>query len=129
MIARQLEPEPLRVLAVDDEPALCKVIARLLAVDGHTVVAAYSAEEAIDELDREPFDVVVADLGLGPASQLSGWDLADHVNQCHPGTRFVLATGWGPQITPAEARARGVETIISKPYKLNELRNVVAGSR
>lgn len=129
MTARQLEREPLRVLAVDDEPALCKVIARLLAVDGHTVVAAYSAEEAIEELDRGSFDVVVADLGLGPASELTGWDLAEHVNEHCPGTRFVLATGWGPQITPAEARARGVQTIISKPYKLNELREIVAGGR
>lgn len=129
MIARQLECEPLRVLAVDDEPALCRVIARLLAVDGHTVVAARSAEEAIEELDREPFDVVVADLGLGPASEMTGWDLADHVNERHPGTRFVLATGWGPQISPADARARGVEAVISKPYKLKELRDVVAGQR
>jgi CheY-like chemotaxis protein len=129
MIARQIEREALRVLAVDDEPALCKVVARLLGVEGHTVIVAYSVEEAIDELERGPFDVVVADLGLGPASELTGWDLANHVNEHCPGTRFVLATGWGPQITPAEARARGVETIIAKPYKLAELRDVVVGVR
>jgi len=129
MIARAIARESLRVLAVDDEPALCRVVARLLAVDGHSVTVAYSAEEAIDELDHEPFDVVLADLGLGPASELSGWDLAEHVNRRFPETRFVLATGWGPNISPSEARARGVERVISKPYKLNELRDVVMGAR
>jgi len=41
----------------------------------------------------------------------------------------VLATGWGPQIDPADARARGVDAVISKPFKLNELRDVVSGVR
>ncbi len=129
MIARQLEPAGLRVLAVDDEPALGKIISRLLRVDGHTVVVAHSAEEAIEELDRERFDVIVADLGLGPTSTLTGWDLAALARERCPDTRFVLATGWGPQIDPADARARGVDVIISKPFKLNELRDVVSGGR
>ena len=129
MTAPHVERAALHVLAVDDEPALGKVVARLLAVDGHTVVVARSGEEAIEDLDRESFDVVVADLGLGPASALSGWDIADHVARRCPGTRFVLATGWGPQINLSDARARGVDAVISKPYKLNELRDVVIGVR
>jgi len=129
MIAPQVEPAGLRVLAVDDEPALGKVMSRLLGADGHTVVVAQTAEEAIDVLERDAFDVVVADLGLGPTSTLTGWDLADLVKERCPGTRFVLATGWGPQINAADARARGVHAVISKPFKLNELRGVVAGVR
>ena len=129
MIAREIEPDGLRVLSVDDEPALGKIVARLLAVDGHAVVVTRSADEAIEALERERFDVVLADLGLGPTSALDGWGLAAHVTQHCPGTRFVLATGWGPQISPVDARARGVDAVISKPYKLNELRAVVVGGR
>ncbi len=115
----------LRVLAVDDEPSLGKVVSRILAVDGHIVVVAFSVDGAIEELAREPFDVVLSDLGLGPALAKSGWDLAEYVAAHYPGTRFVLATGWGPQIDAATATARGVHAIISKPYKLNELRDIV----
>ena len=128
MIAHQVQGKALRVLAVDDEPALCKVVARLLGVEGHTVVVAYSAEDAIASLVQATFDLIIADLGLGPAS-LNGWDLAEHVKRSYPATRFVLATGWGPQISPAEARARGVEKVISKPYKLSELRDIVLAAQ
>jgi len=126
MIARRTERRTLRVLAVDDEPALGKVVSRLLAVDGHTVVVARSTQEAIEELAQERFDVVLSDLGLGPGAETGGWDLAAHVAEHFPGTRFVLATGWGPQIDPKTAAARGVHAIVSKPYKLNELRDIVA---
>src|SRR5438309_1513088 len=126
MITQQVEQKALRVLAVDDEPALCKVVSRLLAVEGHTVVVAYSAEDAIVSLQEGAFDLIIADLGLGPSS-LNGWDLAEHVKRSYPATRFVLATGWGPQISPAQARARGVDKVISKPYKLSELRDIVLG--
>ena len=129
MIARGAERATMRVLAVDDEPALGKVVSRLLAVDGHSVVVAYSVEEAIESLANEPFDVVVSDLGLGPASDKTGWDLAAYVAANFPHIRFVLATGWGPQIDAATAAARGVDTIIAKPYKLNELRAIVASAR
>jgi DNA-binding NtrC family response regulator len=84
----------LRVLAVDDEPALGKVVSRLLAVDGHTVATARSVEEAIAELANDRFDVVLSDLGLGPGAESGGWDLAAHVAAHYPGTRFLLATGW-----------------------------------
>jgi DNA-binding NtrC family response regulator len=128
MIAHRVEGRTLRVLAVDDEPALGKVVSRLLAVDGHTVVVARSVDEAIEELAQDRFDVVLSDLGLGPGAEAGGWDLARHVAMHYPGTRFLLATGWGPQIDPKVAVARGVHAIVSKPYKLNELRNIVANA-
>jgi CheY-like chemotaxis protein len=39
-------------------------------------------------------------------------------------TRFVLVTGWGAAIDLAEARARGVDRVIAKPYRIAELRQV-----
>lgn len=129
MIAHDAKTVTMRVLAVDDEPALGKVVSRLLAVDGHSVVVTYSVEEAIEILASAPFDVIISDLGLGPTSDKTGWDLAEHVAAHFPHIRFVLATGWGPQIDPTTAAARGVAAIIFKPYKLNELRAIVAGPR
>src|SRR6185295_6548519 len=55
---------PLRVLAVDDEPALGRMLAQLLQVDGHQVVVATSGEQALQLLDAEPFDLVVSDVGM-----------------------------------------------------------------
>jgi CheY-like chemotaxis protein len=76
VIAHQSAVKSLRVLAVDDEPMLGKIVSRLLAVDGHTVVVARSLEEAIAELAHGRFDVVLSDLGLGPGAEGAGWELA-----------------------------------------------------
>jgi hypothetical protein len=46
------------------------------------------------------------------------------VHRTWPACRFVLVTGWGAAINLAEARARGVDRIVAKPYRIAELRQV-----
>jgi CheY-like chemotaxis protein len=120
----QAASRPLRVLAVDDEPAITSLVAQILGSAGHIVAKASSGEEALKRLAMEPFDLVVSDVGMGAG--MNGWELADRVRQSWPRVRFVLATGWGAQIRPEEARARGVEAVIAKPYRLADLQRLVA---
>ncbi len=117
-------PTARRILAVDDDPALVQMAAKMLGAQGHTIVSATSGEEALERLAREPFDLVLSDLGLG--SGMNGWELAAQVRAHYPGVRFCLATGWGTQIDAAEAAARGVEAVVAKPYRLTDLQRVVA---
>jgi CheY-like chemotaxis protein len=115
---------PLRVLAVDDEPSMTKAVVRMLRPAGHIVSAAGSGEEALAKLATEIFDVVISDMGMGLG--MNGWDLADAVRQRWPNVRFLLATGWGAAIVPAEARARGVEVVLAKPYRPVDLDRALA---
>ncbi len=108
-------PRPLRVLAVDDEPMMTKAVMRMLKPSGHLVSVASSGEEALEKLAKQPFDVVVSDMGMGAG--MNGWELAEVVKRRWPNVRFLLATGWGAAVDPTEARARGVETVLSKPYR------------
>jgi PAS domain S-box-containing protein len=115
IVPTQLErSRPLRVLTVDDEPMMTKAVVRMLRPSGHMVVVAASGEEAIEKLVEQPFDVVVSDMGMGLG--MNGLDLAEAVKHRWPDVRFLLATGWGAAIDPVEARARGVEAVLSKPY-------------
>ncbi|HEY7065181.1 MAG TPA: ATP-binding protein [Chloroflexota bacterium] len=120
------DERPLRVLVVDDEAMLGRMAARMLAVDGHTAVVATSGEEALRRLCAEPFDLVISDVGMGEG--MNGWELARHIRAEFPGVRFALATGWGPQIDPEQARARGVGAVIGKPYRLQDLRYLVTAA-
>jgi PAS domain S-box-containing protein len=122
-------PRRRRILAVDDEPSLRQLIPRLLGQDGHEVAVAASGEEALTYLEREaaagrPFELVISDLGMGPG--MNGWELAEQVRRRFPGVRFTLATGWGEQIDPQTARQRGVMAVLSKPYRLRDLKRLVA---
>jgi CheY-like chemotaxis protein len=116
----------LRVLAVDDEPSMTKAIVRMLRPAGHIVATACSGEEALERIATETFDVVISDVGLGLG--MNGWDLAESVKQRWPNVRFILATGWGAAIDPAEARTRGVEAVLAKPYRPVDLERALAGS-
>src|SRR5206468_3306869 len=73
-IARVIEPvatRKLRILAVDDEPLIGKMVARLVRTDGHVVVTATSGEEALERLREGVFDVVLSDVGMGAG--MNGW--------------------------------------------------------
>jgi two-component system response regulator GlrR len=117
----------LRVLVVDDEPALARLGARVLTQDGHTVATAHSGEEALRLLERAPVDVVVSDLGLGAG--LNGWALARYVKARWPTTVFVLLTGWGASIDPQATEAAGVDAVVAKPYQLAALRQALLSGR
>jgi signal transduction histidine kinase/ActR/RegA family two-component response regulator len=110
---------PLRVLVVDDEPAMTRAVMRMLRPTGHAVSTAASAEEALERLATEAFDVVVSDMGMGPG--MNGLELAEQVCRHWPGLRFVLATGWGAAMDIADVRAHGVDAVLAKPYRLGDL--------
>jgi signal transduction histidine kinase/ActR/RegA family two-component response regulator/HAMP domain-containing protein len=126
---RGLWPEPaarpLRILAIDDEPALARMVALLLRKQGHQVEVANSGESGLELLEQQAFDLVITDLGLG--SGLNGWQVAEQVAQRWPGVRVALATGWGAGIDPAAARERAVHAVVAKPYTADTLRSVVSG--
>jgi PAS domain S-box-containing protein len=123
------EPAPapsgprLRVLAVDDEIQLARMAAETLGSDGHAVSVAGGAEEALDLLEAQRFDLIVSDLAMG--SGQSGWQLAAEVRRRWPDTRFILATGWAAEIDAETARVKSVDAVVGKPYRLADLRKAI----
>jgi PAS domain S-box-containing protein len=127
--ARRAEPTTstttLRILAVDDEPTITRMLQMMLGPYGHAITLASSGEEALVHLATAPFDLVLSDLGLGDG--MNGWDVLDAVHERFPGTRFILSTGWGAQIDPQDVVARGGEGLLPKPYRLADLLQAIAG--
>ena len=115
----------LRILVVDDEPTITRLVAMLLGPLGHAVTRASSAEEALVHLASESFDLVLSDLDLGDGP--NGWDLLDAVRERFPAARFILTTGWGAQIDPADLAARGGEGLLPKPFRLPDLLRFIDG--
>jgi PAS domain S-box-containing protein len=114
----------LRILAVDDEPDIANMVSLMLQPYGHRMAVATSGEEALERLAVEPFDLVISDVGMG--ARMNGWELAERVRSEFPAVRLVLATGWGAEIDQDEARARGVDAVVSKPFRIADLQRVVA---
>jgi two-component system NtrC family sensor kinase len=113
-----------RILVLDSEAALAALICETLSAEGHQAVAALDAQEALDRLVGEPFDLLVSDVAL---PGLSGDRLAREVGRVHPRLldRILLTTGdWVSREPEAVARRLGAG-LLRKPFELDELRRIV----
>ncbi len=119
-------PRRLRILAIDDEPELCRMMARLLAPDAHEVTVCAGGAAGIAEFKRSlatrPYDVVLSDLGM---PEVNGWAVARAIKAAAPHVPVILVTGWGAEVAEEEMQANGVDAILPKPYRIAELRRLL----
>jgi CheY-like chemotaxis protein len=85
---------------------------------------AESGEAAVARLEASGYDLVISDLSMGTG--MNGWGLAQELARRWPGTRFVLASGWGAGIGEHEARSQAVDAVLAKPYRMDDLRRTLA---
>jgi PAS domain S-box-containing protein len=107
--------EPMRILAVEDEPEVLDVIRAMLVATGHTVVSAASGREALELFEREPIDIVVTDLGM---PGMTGLALAQEVKRRRP-VPVVLLTGWADELD--DTHRRHVDVLLAKPVTRERL--------
>jgi two-component system response regulator GlrR len=107
-----------RILLVDDDPDLLKLLSMRLTASGYRVITATSAESALDVLDIEHPQVVVSDVRL-PAQD--GLALFDAIRRRHPSLPVILLTAHGTIPDAVEATTRGVFAYLTKPYEAKAL--------
>lgn len=112
-----------RILVVDDDETVRRVLLRLFTRLGHHTLEAQSGAEALQQLAKEPIAILCTDLGM---PGMSGWELITQARKLVQGIGVILVTGWGGQLTLEEARARGANAIISKPFEARRLQQVLA---
>jgi CheY-like chemotaxis protein len=114
----------LRILAVDDEPAIATLMVRLLESLGHRTTTAQSGEAGLLLLAASPYDVVISDVGMG--NGMNGWQFVEQIQRRHPGLPVVLATGWGAAIGGEESARLGLAAVVSKPFRRTDLEKALA---
>jgi PAS domain S-box-containing protein len=112
----------LRVLAVDDERDTRELVAALLTTCGAEVVSVSSAIEALDQMERQRFDLLISDIGM---PEMNGYDLIARIRQLgeeHGGrTPAVALTAFAGIDDRKRALAAGYEMHIPKPFVAAEL--------
>ena len=115
--------EPLEVLVVDDEPAHATTVAAALEKVGAECVVVDSQRDALDEIKRRIFDVVVTDLML--ETDDGGLEVLKAAKQERPETEVVLMTAFNGVETAVEAMLEGAFNYLQKPLDLKRLRSIV----
>ena len=109
---------PQKVLIVDDEKDFLDIIAERILARGMDVSTATSAEDALNMVEEESFDVVIMDFMM-PA--LDGFKALKLMKAKRPDVQIILLTGNVPDEKRIEARALGALDVIEKPPDLKDL--------
>ena len=121
------EPSPVvrgaRLLVVDDDPDMLRLLSMRLTGAGYHVTAVTSAESALTQLEIEHPQLVLSDVRLPGAD---GLQLFDQIRQQHPTLPVILLTAHGTIPDAVEATARGVFGYLTKPYDARELLDKIA---
>jgi DNA-binding NtrC family response regulator len=110
-----------RILVVDDQPSVCESVEKILRKRGCNIEQAFDGQAAIDLLENETFDLLIADLMM---PRVSGMELLRFVKQHHPETEVVMITGFASIESAVEATKIGAAGYVPKPFTPEELTTV-----
>jgi len=119
MKERTPEEDRGRILVVDDEMEMARMVAEALQKDGHSVEFETAWEKALDLAVLGRFDLVITDIRMG---KHSGLDLLAEVKRQSGDTQVVLMTAFGTLETAIQAVREGAFDYLAKPFKLEEIR-------
>jgi len=134
-IVQEVAPEPelveevpeetkrgLKILAIDDQKMILDLLESMLSTLGHNIELAESGEEGLKKFNEDSFDLVITDLGM---PDISGFEVSQRIKQARPEVPIVLITGWGSSFGEEELKKNGVDYLLAKPFRLEQLTEVV----
>ncbi len=108
---------PLRVLVIDDEPPIRKLLRMGLTAQGYQTLEAPNAKTALELLSEAP-DLIILDLGLPDAN---GHDLLAKIRARNESVPIVVLSSRGDEAGKVQALDLGADDYITKPFGMDEL--------
>lgn len=112
-----------RILLVDDEKNILKVMSASLKKEGYDVETARSGEEAIGKIGNNRYNLVITDYKL---PRINGLDLLQELKSKDPELPIIILTAYGTIEKAVEAMKKGAYNYLTKPINLEELNIVVS---
>ena len=113
-------PQPKsRILVVEDTVDSNEMLCELLRTLDHAADGVTSAEDALDMLKRQDFDILITDISL---PGMSGIELAERLAREQPGMKLIFASGYGMEI------AKNLEfpvIVLPKPFDFLQLEDIL----
>jgi PAS domain S-box-containing protein len=111
-----------RVLVVDDENLILKIISDILLKEGYEVKTAFNCEKALQLLREYSFHVVLTDIRM---PEKNGIDLLEDVRNFNPDIPVIIMTGYASLVTAVEAVRHGAFDYLTKPLDYNKLKGII----
>ncbi|MBI4741071.1 MAG: sigma-54-dependent Fis family transcriptional regulator [Betaproteobacteria bacterium] len=112
-----------KILVVDDERIALRNLEHVLKKEGYEVTATQSGANALALLEKQAFDVVLTDLRM---EKVDGMQVLKKCRESSPDSEVVVITGFATLESAVDAMKQGAFYYIAKPFRLDEVRKVVA---
>jgi len=119
-------PTGLSCLVVDDEEVVGEVLGDMLTSAGHAAAVVRSGADAVARLGAGAVDVVFTDLAM---PGMSGWEVARAAKARSSTLPVILVTGFGVEVAPEDLEHNGVDAVLAKPLRLDDIQRVLASLR
>jgi DNA-binding NtrC family response regulator len=110
--------EVAKILVVDDEPSILKLLKEALTQWGYQVACVGTGAEALEAIRTELFDAAITDIRM---PEMSGLDLLREIKRHDESIEVVVMTGYPTIASAVEALKEGAYDYLSKPLTVNEL--------
>ena len=111
-----------RILVVDDENSMREFLEIMLNKEGYQVATAAGGGEAIDILEKKPFDLVITDIRM---KEIDGLEVLKRCKELHPNTVVIMISAYASTSTAVEAMKWGAYDYLPKPFKVREIKGVI----
>jgi diguanylate cyclase (GGDEF)-like protein len=108
----------LKILLVDDDPAILDILGDLIAVFGHEYDTAQDGQEAVEKLKQSNYNIVLTDMMM---PNMDGMELLIHIHNNYPDIKVMVVTGYDRTFTFTDVINAGASDFISKPFNPDEL--------
>jgi len=112
-----------KILLVDDEEGMRRLLSRILSREGYEPTTAASGEEALRLVGSEQFDLVITDIKM---AGMSGLDLLHELKAFDPALPIIVITAYGTVESAVQALRAGAYDYITKPFENDEIKLTVA---
>ncbi len=110
------------VCILDDEPIVGDRLKPELEDDGYRVEVFTDSAGALGRLNQTCFDIFITDLKM---EGIDGMEILERVKEKCPGSEVIVVTGYGTLESAEEALIKGACDIITKPFRIDEIRAAV----
>ncbi|MGR3174340.1 MAG: ATP-binding protein [Candidatus Scalindua sp.] len=111
------------IMIIDDEPLLGVLLSEILSKQGHQTCVFDSGKGGIEAFKKGSYEILITDLGM---PGVSGWEVINTVRQIKPGVVIGIITGW--DISEEEAKQKGADFLINKPFRADYVLQVVTNA-
>jgi PAS domain S-box-containing protein len=114
--------ERLNILAIDDQKIIRDLLESIFQGLGHDIKVVSSGKEGLALFQQDGFDLVITDLGM---PEMSGWEVSQKVKEIRKETPVMMITGWGVSFDSEKIREFGVDYLLPKPFKVEQLSKLI----